>query len=124
MNMVSAALLLLPLLAYSLPLLSSTIDPSNPDFQYVGRWDFNNASAPAFQWAGSSISFTLQCKAASTMSASFDTHESYIKFAVYQNGETPSNYHRAPGLRDFFTKTLKPGSFSSMRNKIMNIKTG
>ena len=92
MNMVSAALLLLPLLAYSLPLLSSTIDPSNPDFQYVGRWDFNNASAPAFQWAGSSISFTLQCKAASTMSASFDTHESYIKFAVYQNGETPSNY--------------------------------
>eukprot|EP00964_Phaeocystis_antarctica_P133354 scaffold97553_cov40-Phaeocystis_antarctica.AAC.1 len=24
---------------------------------------------------------------------------------------------------DFFTKTLKPGSFSSMRNKIMNIKT-
>ena len=25
---------------------------------------------------------------------------------------------------DFFTKTLKPGSFSSMRNKIMNIKTG
>jgi len=92
MNMVSAALLLLPLLAYSLPLLSSSIDPSNPDFQYVGRWDFNNASAPAFQWAGSSISFTLQCKAASTMSASFDTHESYIKFAVYQNGETPSNY--------------------------------
>eukprot|EP00964_Phaeocystis_antarctica_P061655 scaffold36856_cov62-Phaeocystis_antarctica.AAC.1 len=25
---------------------------------------------------------------------------------------------------DFFTKTLKPGSFSSMRNKIMSIKTG
>jgi hypothetical protein len=24
---------------------------------------------------------------------------------------------------DFFTKTLKPGSFSSMRNKIMNIKS-
>ena len=24
---------------------------------------------------------------------------------------------------DFFTKALKPGSFASMRNKIMNIKT-
>ena len=24
---------------------------------------------------------------------------------------------------DFFTETLKPGSFSSMRNKIMNIKS-
>ena len=24
---------------------------------------------------------------------------------------------------DFFTKALKPGSFSSMRNKIMNVKS-
>jgi len=33
---------------------------------------------------------------------------------------TVNNFNYA----DFFTKTLKPGSFSSMRNKIMNIKTG
>ena len=89
--MVFAALLLLPLLAYSLPLLSSSIDPSNSGFQYVGRWDFNNASAPSFQWAGSSISFTLQCSAASTMSASFDTHGVYTKFGVYLNEGTEKN---------------------------------
>jgi len=70
--------------ALSAPLASS-VKPNNPNLQYVGRWDLQDPLAPAFQWPGSSISFKLQCSSASTISASFDTHDTYTKFGVYYN---------------------------------------
>ena len=86
-----ALAILLPLLASSLPLSKSRIDPSHEALQYVGRWDFQNKSAPAFQWSGSSISFTLQCNSASKFSATFDTHDTYTKFGVYLNEGSTDN---------------------------------
>jgi lysophospholipase L1-like esterase len=80
------------LLCYSLPLLSSAVHPSDSALQYIGRWDFANTSAPTFQWPASSISFTLECSSASSISATFDTHDTYTKFGVYLNDATALPY--------------------------------
>jgi len=85
----SLCAVLLPVLCYSLPLLSSTVHPNDSALQYIGRWGFTNASAPTFQWSGSSISFTVQCSSASSISATFDTHDVYTKFGVYLNEGSP-----------------------------------
>jgi hypothetical protein len=80
-------------LAALLPLVAaSSIDPSNTAFQYVGRWDFQNPSAPAFQWAGSSISFELTCRDNAAVSATFDTNEKYTKFGIYLGNDMASPY--------------------------------
>jgi hypothetical protein len=60
-------------------------DPSNPAFQYVGRWDLQNPSVPAFQWPGSAVKFQVTCASAANLTAGFETHDAYTKFGVYLN---------------------------------------
>jgi len=84
-------------LAALLPLFAaSSIDPTYTGLNYVGRFDFQNPSAPAFQWAGSSISFMLVCPFNQSdthemfnVSATFDTHEKYTKIGIYLTVEGP-----------------------------------
>ncbi len=44
---------------------AAVIDPSNPNLQYTGRWNFDNPSAPKVTWHGSTLKFRFNGTSAS-----------------------------------------------------------
>lgn len=102
--------------------IAVTIDPSNPDIQYMGRWNFSNSSLPKVAWQGAMITVNFEGTAITATIDADDTGNSSETFRVVIDGDYSTTYTFSAGPNPT-THTLAAGLADTVHKLVLMKET-